>query len=723
MTKRQLVIYSCLTVVFVSIVALISANFISTKKYVQDSVLRETKELLSNFVAETNRFSYERIVELELIADYLPTVMGDRQELLLYLHRQNEKMPFFAGLGIIDEKGVVLASDGSEFRVQQEKSFRKALDGEIAFSDVFRLRQDPTQKVIAISVPIYQDGKPLGVLSGVVNMSNIFGEIAKESHLPGGVFLLKNDEIFFSSTEEERLSDLVPNFSEFLSTIHTNSSGFINIDQRTAHYLSYEMTWNDWIVVVDSEINPDRKQLDEALWQNGLVLFISVLVVIVIVIYVNHIEREERNRMKRDLLTGLGNRLRLEEDLDKALTAEKNKSFSIFLVSIDRFVDLNERHGYHIGERIVYYVFKKLSAFSGKEQVYRVGEDLFAVFRYGGGSGDESFAAHLVALFNEPTDVGVEAPVWISVSVGIRQSASGDQAGEIIQDAAHANQEAQKAGGGQYIRMTDELSAGCAHRRKVELLLEKALERNELYIVYQPIYCIALNKIVSFESLMRWSSPELGVVGPMDFIPYMEESDLIISVGKWLIHEVAMQVIQWDEEGFHDFSVTVNISVKQLLHSTFLRDVMTTLTDTGVDPTRLVFELTESVVVENIETAKEVISTLNAMGIQTALDDFGTGYSSLSILRVLPFQFVKIDRAFVRELETDNGLSKAVLRGVIGIAEELGLGTIAEGVEKLEQLRSLEKLGAERIQGYYISKPLLPKEAVLTLRKSEWLYQ
>ncbi|QTD41478.1 EAL domain-containing protein [Sporosarcina sp. Te-1] len=721
MTKRQLLIYSCLTVVFVSIVALISANFISTKKYVQDSVLRETKELLSNFVAETNRFSYERIVELELISDYLPSLMGDRQELLLYLHRQNEKMPFFAGLGLIDENGVILASDGSEFKVQQEKSFRKAMSGEVAFSDVFRLRQDSTQKVIAISVPIYKDGKPVGVLSGVVNMSNIFGEIAKESHLPGAVFLLKNDEVFFSSTDEEKLTDLVPDFGQFLSMIHTQPSGSVDIDRRTAHFLSYEMTWNDWIVVVDSEMNPDRKQLDEALWQNGLVLFIAVSVVIVIVFYVNHIEREERNRMKRDLLTGLGNRIRLEEDIKTGLKSVKEKRISLFLISIDRFAELNERFGYHIGERVVYWVSRRLVGFIGKDQIYRIGEDQFAIVRQTNGTDESSFALQLMKLMNAPIDVGMEVPVWVSVSIGIRQGAEEDRAGEMIQDAAHANQEAQKAGGAQFICMTDELSEVCAHRRQVALLLETALERNELYIVYQPIYSVALNKIVSFESLMRWRSPVLGEVGPTEFIPYMEESDLIIPIGNWLIRKVAMQVVEWNGKGFDAFTITVNISVKQLLHHTFLHDVKSILKETGVDPTRIVFELTETVVVENIQTAKEVISTLNAMGIQTALDDFGTGYSSLSILKMLPFQFVKIDRAFVREMETDNGLSNTVLRGVIGIAEELGLGTIAEGVEKLEQLRSLEKLGAERIQGYFISKPLPPEEAIRTLEKTDWL--
>lgn len=689
-----------------------TVNYLSTKEYVSTLVERDTTELLSSFTTESNRFSYERIVELELIADYLPYVLDDEKDLTLYLHKQNDKMPFFAGLGYIRKNGKVLTADGYEFTIQQEESFQRALNGEVAFSETFSLQQDPTQKVTAISVPVYQGEKVSGVLSGVVNMADLIGSMAEESRLPGSVFLLNGKEVVYSSSAIE-LKEIIPNFAEKIEGIKKGEMGSIAIEQEDAHFLAYAYTWNDFVILVDSSVNPDRSQLDAARWHNGLIILISIVVVIAVVIYVQLLEKQSRNLMRRDLLTGLGNRSLMEDELLHIKGILPSGVFAVLFISIDKFQELNERIGYQMGDRLVFAFSKKLKNIIGKSRLYRVGvEEFLVVYQTETQEDQEHIASRIVNLMNLPIQMGTESPIWITVSIGIRPTTSEEDMELVLMDALYANQEARKKGGNQFVYMGDNLAQVVSRQRLVFKELDHALENDEFYLVYQPIYGIETDSIVSFETLMRWKSSVLGDVYPSDFIPLIEENDQIIEVGRWLIKKVSMQILEWESQGYDNFTVTVNVSVRQLEDPEFVNDVRKIINETKVSPERIIFELTESVIVQNIEESSKVISTLNGIGIKTALDDFGTGYSSLSILKMLPFQYVKIDRSFVWEMENDQGISKSILKGIIEIAEGLKMTTIVEGVETEEQLRAIKEMGANRIQGYYISKPTDPDSAI-----------
>lgn len=712
MTKRQLIIHSLLLIIFATIVFVSIANYSSTKEYVQTSVKRETTELVSSFANESNRYSYERIVELELIADYLPTVLQDEKELVLYLNKQNKKMPFFAGLSFIRKDGSVLTADGYEFHVKQEESFKKALRGEVAFSETFNLHQDPNQKVTAISLPVYENNKIVGVLSGVVNMADVIGAMTEESRLPGSVFLLNKAEVVFSSAEKS-IKDLVPDYMKMVDSTDANKIGSFEIDKNDAHFLAYAHTWNDFIILVDSSVNPDRAQLNEARWQNGFIIFITFAVVIAIALYVRHLENQKRNMMKRDLLTGLANGVQMEDDFHETIKEQETSPFAMYFVSIDSFNEWKERIGYQLSDQIIFAFSKKIRHVVGKSPLYRVGEEEFLIIHYADSRREhERFASRIINAMEYPVHMGGEAPIWLTVSIGICPSDIGKDMDTMLLKASYVNDEARKKGGNQIIYMDAELARVVEQNRLIHKELEHALEREEFYLVYQPIYEIASDSIVSFETLMRWKSPILGEVYPSDFIPLVEENNQIIPIGRWLIRKVALQINAWQKEGYENFTVTLNVSVKQLEDPEFINDVRKILRETKVATSKLIFEMTESVIAQNIDDSANVLSTLNSLGIKTALDDFGTGYSSLSILRMLPFQYIKIDRAFVWEMESDGGMSKSILKGVLKIANDLQLETIVEGVETDSQLEQVKQMGAKRIQGYYISKPVDPVSAI-----------
>ena len=240
-------------------------------------------------------------------------------------------------------------------------------------------------------------------------------------------------------------------------------------------------------------------------------------------------------------------------------------------------------------------------------------------------------------------------------------------------------------------------------------------------MVFQPIYNLSTKKITSYEALLRWDSPIIGQVSPVEFIPLLEESDLIIPVGRWILRKVTAQMKQWEEEGHEDFQVAINISVKQMMHPDFLYEVKSIIHETNISPQRLVFEITETVAVQNIELATQILTELNNLGVKTALDDFGTGYSSLSILKLLPIQQVKVDRSFIVEMEQDGEKSLVILQGVLDIVNNLGMSTIMEGVETLDQLELLREMGAHKVQGYLISRPVVA-ELAIELRKQIWMY-
>ncbi|MGB3259626.1 bifunctional diguanylate cyclase/phosphodiesterase [Paenisporosarcina sp.] len=720
MSNRQLQAYLLLVIILLTVVTLTIFNYKTSKDFVLETVKKENHVLLDNFTDETNKFSNERVAELELIADYIALIQTEK-EIVPFLKKQREKMPFFASLGFITPEGEVLAGDGSRFKVNQQESFDRALQGELVFSELFPFYQDSTQLVSAIRVPVSKDGKIIGVLSGVVNMGNIVGAIASDSNLPGTLFLIRENQVVFSTPNQD-FDTVVPNGSRVLSKINETEQGTILIDENKAHYVMYQRTGGDWTVVVDTYKEKTSQQISSIFWRNTLIVVLAIMILCGILYYLKRNEQREENMLKRDLLTNLPNRVMLEERLTKELNPQNFKKFALFFINLDRFKEINERNGYQLGDRVLFETSRKIQSFAPRNELYRVGGDEF-VLLVPAHSEEElrSLGLGLVKLMEVPMELSATESMWVTFSVGIRKSQLGDWPDLMMQDATYAVQEAKKQGGNRFVFFSQELANQNERVRLIANNVVHALANQEFFMVYQPVYDLSTKNITSYEALLRWKSPIIGQVSPAEFIPLLEESDLIIPVGKWILRQVTSQLNRWEVEGHNDFHLAVNISVKQMMHPDFLHDVKMIIQEADISAHRLIFEITETIAVQNSELANQILTELNNLGVKTALDDFGTGYSSLSILKTLPIQQVKVDRSFIMKIELDDDKSLVILQGILDIARNLGMTTVMEGVETNEQLDLLKKMGAQKIQGFLISQAVVA-ELAINLKNQKWLH-
>jgi|GEM_PF-1053138 len=720
MSKRQLQVYFLLTIIFLTVVTLTIVNYKSTKNFINETVEMETTELLENFSDETNKFTNERVAELKLMADYTALLEND-QEIIEFLNKQRENMPYFTSISFITPQGEVLTNNGSRYKVNHIESFEYALQGGIAFSDVFSNYQDASELVTAVRVPIINNEQPVGVISGVLNMGNILGAIAMDSNLPGTLYLLKENQLVYS-TSNMNFEKNVPDGANVLKEIQETEQGKIIIDEDIAHLIMYQRAGDNWTVVVDSSSTDLKSHLNAIFWRNIVIVAFTFLILCGILYYIRRIEQREENMIKRDLLTNLPNRMLLEEQLEKDLNQQKYKNFTLFFINLDRFKDINERNGYQLGDRVLFEISQKLKAKIGRYELYRIGGDEF-VFLVPSHSDKKliSLGMELIKLMEEPIELSTFESALVTCSIGIRKSELGDWPDLMMQDATFAVHEAKKQGGNRPVIFSQKLANQNERARLIANHIVHALANQEYFMVYQPVYELSEKKLASYEALIRWESPLIGQVSPAEFIPLLEDRDLIIPVGRWILRHVASQIKEWEEEGHSDFQVATNISVKQMMHPDFLNDVKTIIQETNVSPKQLIFEITESVAVQNSELVTQILSELNDLGVQTALDDFGTGFSSLAILKLLPIQQLKIDRSFIVKVEQEEDKSHVILQGIIDIAKNLGMSTVIEGVETLDQLDLVKKMGAQKIQGYLISRPVVA-ELAIELRKQEWTH-
>lgn len=713
-TKKPLALI-ILSLVFVVTVLFLVNEYKSERTETADAVYKETGELLDDVADEANRFGNERVGELELIAKYIAIIADDKEELQSFLKQQNSKMPFLAGLGFISPDGEIMAADGSRFSVKEREAFDRAMSGHITTSELFNFEQNPDLQVTAISVPVNKDGKVIGVLSGVISMTDIIHRLVSDTSLLGTVYLIKNEQVVYTSGDEISEADSIHKSQRILDEIPNAPSGVVVEDEKSAHYLFYKMAWNDWITAVDSAGHPDMEKMSAKRWHYTFIACLVLIMSIGSYLYILKLEKRQRRAARQDVLTQLGNLVKLEEDVNY-FQQEKQESSTIILLNLLEFKNINNWAGYESGNQILMKVGKRLSdGLVERHTTYRIGGGEFAVLLPGNRTRKqaEEITANLCDLIQRPFESVNHETIRLKVYAGIRNVDvdSKGKATQFINDVVFACQEARRLTETPYAYFTDKLEQLDSERKLFVKELSDALNRGEFKLVYQPIFSFKDDKFVSFESLLRWDSAEFGMVSPLEFIPLLEESGMILEVGDWIIQEAAIQVRKWRSEGFPELYVTVNVSVKQLLDESFISRVQDILLETKASPDSLVFEITESVVVEDSEKALQTVTKLNDLGISTALDDFGTGYSSLAILSLLPFQYLKVDRSFLDDLDNADSQAASVLRGIVSIASGLGQVTIMEGVETKEQLDVLKEIGADRIQGYYFSKPVPPNQA------------
>jgi len=414
-----------------------------------------------------------------------------------------------------------------------------------------------------------------------------------------------------------------------------------------------------------------------------------------------------------DPLTGLANRRCFIERLEESLkeTAHHGERLAVLFIDLDQFKQVNDSLGHGVGDELLVSVAARLSEHVRLiDMLARLGGDEFICLMEAVRDEDEVelLAREILGAFEYPFKLG-DHELYLTASVGISLCpADGHSVLDLMRNADTAMYRAKMLGRGNFHFYTAEMTREAQERIQMENLLRRALDNGELSVHLQPQVEARSARLVGAEALVRWNSPELGLVMPMRFIPLAEDSGLIVGLGNWVLRETCRQFMQWRMSGFELPQVSVNLSVKQLERPEFIDVLGEILDETGMDPSHLKLELTESVVMA-VGDAFTPLERLRDLGISLALDDFGTGYSSLSYLKMLPVQQLKIDRSFVEGIGRNTG-DEAIIRTIMELARSLRFEVVAEGVETVEQADFLAALGCEQLQGYLHGKAVAPAE-------------
>ena len=412
----------------------------------------------------------------------------------------------------------------------------------------------------------------------------------------------------------------------------------------------------------------------------------------------------------RDSLTGLPNRTLLNDRLGQAISYASRYGYSIWVlfIDLDRFKFVNDTLGLPAGDVLLKEVATRMNeAVRDTDTIARMSSDEFVIVlpeRNDAGLNTGIVTRIMDAIAQPMTIEGHE--LFISCSVGVAvYPADGDVPETLIKHADIAMYRAKELGRNNFQFFTSEMNERALERLRLEGDLRLALERDEFELHYQPQVDLVTGDIVGVEALIRWSHPELGMVPPTRFISLAEETGLIVPIGNWVLAEACRQTRLWLDAGFASLHTAINLSARQFAETDLVQVIAAALMRSGLPPSSLEIELTESLVMADVDHAIGVLRELKTLGVQLSIDDFGTGYSSLSYLKRFPIDVLKIDRSFVNDITTDSD-DAAIVSSIISLAHSLRLKVVAEGVETAEQLEYLRQHGCDLMQGYYFSKPL-----------------
>ncbi len=491
---------------------------------------------------------------------------------------------------------------------------------------------------------------------------------------------------------------------------------------------TYDKIYRKWF----GEEIINKKDIIRAYFEEVAIIAGIVLLVIILFIIVNKRLKTEVNKRTKELqlankdlllhqkkihslayydsVTSLPNRLFLIEVLNEALdkAAKENIIFAILYFDLDRFKQINDTLGHDFGDMVLDLVGKRIAQIIRKSDVLaRIGGDEFVVLMSDIKNENEAvlLANRIIEDFKKPFVVKTY-DLYLTTSIGIASyPEAGDTSQSIMKNADIAMYRAKDNGGNDYFIYSKELSEREMDNLILINQLRQAERNNELRLFYQPIIDINTGDMVGTEALIRWEKSGEGIISPARFIPLAEETGLIVSIGEWVIRTACMQQKAWINKGYKPIRVSVNISGRQFQQHNFVETVLKIIKETGIDPSYLVLEITESTAIMNIEYTLEMLKKLKELGVYTSIDDFGTGYSSLYKLKEMNVDELKIDRSFIQDINLDIKNEK-IAKTIIILANELNLKVIAEGVETREQLDFLKENGCDNAQGYYYSKPV-----------------
>ncbi len=417
-----------------------------------------------------------------------------------------------------------------------------------------------------------------------------------------------------------------------------------------------------------------------------------------------------RFQAMHDALTGLPNRSLILDRTEQMLARARRADTQVaaLFIDLDGFKDVNDDLGHEIGDQLLQVVAERITvAMRGSDSVGRLGGDEFVVLVDGSSMdvGPELVAERLLDLLRAPFELASfpGGPLTLTASIGIA-TGSRASASELLRDADIALYQAKGSGKNCFVAFEPEMHTAVQDRHLLEMDLRDALALRQYHLVYQPIFNLVGGQTTGFEALLRWDHPERGTVQPGNFISILEDSGMIVEVGRWVLDEACRQGARWHSAG-HKIGVSVNVSCRQLETDTLVNDVQTALASSGFPASSLTLEITETAIIKNVAAVVSRLSALRATGIRIAIDDFGTGYSSIAYLQQFPVDTLKIDRSFISTM-AGSSESGTLIRTLVQLGKTLGLETVAEGIEETEQYEQLEREHCDSGQGFLYARPL-----------------
>ncbi len=473
-------------------------------------------------------------------------------------------------------------------------------------------------------------------------------------------------------------------------------------DDESQLLLTQQLSENSVEVLIKSELQPhhlrrtlqyaiDRHEVDRKLLQ------------------VNHY----------DPLTGIPNRLLFKQMLEQAIARAKTQQISLglLLINLDGFKKVNESYGLDAGDELVTSMAKRLGrCVRRSDSLARVGGDEFTLILDDcHANGDVALVAQKVIEELSAPYMLDNSPLIVSCSIGVAMyPEAGDTVDGLLKRANVAMREAKACRGSQYKIYSEDSNQGLMQRINLEADLRRALRKNEFEMYYQPRVKLDTGETVGMESLIRWRHPTRGMVSPKEFIPVAEESGLIVPIGYWVIQQACEDMKRFDRQGSNNIDIAINLSFKQLQDSMFVDTATRIIQQSGIDASRLEFELTETAIMSNFQQTYEGMMALSQLGITFSLDDFGTGFSSFAHIQRLPISALKVDRSFIQSVVRDDE-DAIIVKAMIDLAHSLHLNVIAEGVETLDQVQFLWQNRCDQVQGYYFSPAVTAKDFGLML--------
>jgi diguanylate cyclase (GGDEF)-like protein len=430
--------------------------------------------------------------------------------------------------------------------------------------------------------------------------------------------------------------------------------------------------------------------------------------------------RQMAHSAEHDFLTGLPNRMLLNDRIGRAIALAKRhmKKVAVLFLDLDGFKYINDSLGHPVGDKILQSVAKRLvDCVRDSDSVSRQGGDEFVVLLLELEQAEDAAvtARRMLQAVAQPHSAD-QHDLHVTASIGVSvYPDDGLDADTLIKNADTAMYQAKENGRQSFQFFKPAMNAWAVERQSIEEGLRRALERREFALHYQPKINLTTGAITGAEALIRWTHPTRGSISPAQFIPVAEDCGLILPIGAWVLREACAQARAWMDAGLPVTPIAVNVSAMEFRDENFLENLFAILAATGLDPKSLELELTESVLMKHAAFTATVLQSLRKSGIRVAVDDFGTGYSSLSYLRKFPVDAVKIDQSFIRQISTA-GDDTTIVKAVIGMARDLKLRVIAEGVETLEELAFLRAYRCDEAQGYYFSRPVPAQQFAMLLR-------